>query len=77
MTSAPGPFSIRDLTEPSRFPNRFLRDSWVVGSWRADQWTWTGKRILSAGLRRLWRRLRHKTRARMCPLYIAGSDRAG
>jgi len=34
------------------FPNRFLRDSWEVGSWRADPWTWTGKRISIAGLRR-------------------------
>ena len=30
------------------------------------------KPISSAGLRRLSRRFRHKTRARMCPVYVAG-----
>jgi hypothetical protein len=25
------------------FPREGLRDSWEVGLWRADQWTWIGK----------------------------------
>ena len=29
------PSRLRDLTEPSRFPNRVFNDSWVVGFWRA------------------------------------------
>ena len=43
----------------------------MVGFWRADHgedWH-IGS---GAGLRRFWMRLRHKTRARMCPLYVAG-----
>src|SRR5271163_558973 len=36
-TSAAARFVVpRDLTEPSRFPNQFFNDSWVVGFWRAD-----------------------------------------
>jgi len=38
----------------------------------ADQWTWTGKPTSIAGLRRFVAALRHKTRARMCPFYVAG-----
>ncbi|MEH2482131.1 hypothetical protein V1282_005488 [Nitrobacteraceae bacterium AZCC 2146] len=38
------------------FPREGLRDSWEVGWRRADLWTWTGKLILIAGLRRLSRR---------------------
>ena len=33
------------------FPNRWFGDSCLIGFWRADQWTWTGKRISSAGRR--------------------------
>ena len=35
-------------------------------------WTWIGKPIWSAGLSRFVAALRHKTRARMCPVYVAG-----
>ncbi|WP_032997584.1 hypothetical protein, partial [Mesorhizobium sp. LSJC264A00] len=36
------------------FPRESLRDSWEVGVWRADQWTWTGKPISSTGFNRFW-----------------------
>jgi hypothetical protein len=44
------------LIVPTGFPNQVLNDSWVVGLWKADQWTLTGKPISIAGLRRLSRR---------------------
>src|SRR5262249_36429597 len=73
-TRAPGP-DPRDLTEPSRFPNHFFCDSWVVGflegptmvrrtsHWRDELGRW---------LKPFLDRLGHKARRQMCPLYVSG-----
>src|SRR5262249_26722311 len=65
----------RDLTEPSRFPNHFFCDSWVVGflegptmisrtsDWRDELGRW---------LKPFVDRLGHKARRQMCPLYVSG-----
>src|SRR6202020_1499800 len=55
------------------FPNQFFNDSWVVGFWRADH----GRHNVELGRLRGWLkpfldRLGHKSRRRMCPLYVAG-----
>jgi len=52
------------------FPNQFFDDSWVVGSWRATMAEWEDE--LERWLKSFLDRLGHKTRQRMCPLYVAG-----
>ena len=56
------------------FPNQFFNDLWVVGIWRAGD---GGNNVgledeLGRWLEPFLERLGHRSRQRMCPLYVAG-----